>query len=372
MELQLFGEIEIYGEQHDAMMCFDEDRSSEAVLHWWGKRSGAVLVELKLEAAQTYDLRPLLVYLPGKNGAIYLPDLSTEQFDRAKQHSAKLHAREEGFFGTWSGPDGIGGTLHFRKRPTDFRVQAEQCDSWEAFKTWAAGTRKSHGACWFRGHSDSTYRLKTTLHRMKRSRLERYYGETLLKFREQAGAYMGVRFNMSDEEDYATLLGLAQHHGLPTPLLDWTKSPYVAAFFAFASVLGKSNSGGTDKKVRIYGLTKDFIDANYSPSVAVPCVWPYVAPLSISARHNPRLHAQQGNFLVTNVVDVESFLCDVQTMREKPILIAADVPAKFAQTALEDLSFMGLTAASLFPGLDGIAQAMRHEMYFRGDSISVL
>jgi FRG domain len=372
MELQLFGEIEINGEQHDAMMCFDADRSHEAVLHWWGKKSGAVLVELKLEEAQKYQLHPRLVYQPGENGAIYLPHLSTDQIDRVQQHSAKLHLSKEEFTGTWSGPDGTGGALHFRKPSTSLPVVATQCDSWETFKAWASDTRRSFGACWFRGHSDSTYRLMTTLHRMKRSRLERYCLETLLQFRDQAGASMGVRFNMSDGEDYATLFGLAQHHGLPTPLLDWTTSPYVAAFFAFASALEKSNVGGADKKVRIYGLTKTFIDATYSPSVAVPFIKPYAAPLSISARHNPRLHAQQGRFLVTNIVDVESFLCDEQAKQEQTFLIAADVPAKFAQSALEDLSFMGLTAASLFPGLDGIARAMRHEMYFRGDRTLIL
>jgi hypothetical protein len=90
MELQLFGEVEINGEQHDAMMCSDADRSDEAVLHWWGKSSGAVLVKLKLEEAKKFQLLPRLVYQPGENGAIYLPHLSAEQMDRVHQHSATL------------------------------------------------------------------------------------------------------------------------------------------------------------------------------------------------------------------------------------------------------------------------------------------
>lgn len=46
-------------------------------------------------------------------------------------------------------------------------------------------------------------------------------------------------------------------------------------------------------------------------------------------------------------------------------LHAVDVPISQAVKALEDLKFMGVTAATMFPGLDGACKMMRHDMLFR-------
>ncbi|MCX8131429.1 MAG: FRG domain-containing protein [Clostridia bacterium] len=77
----------------------------------------------------------------------------------------------------------------------------------------------------FRGISDKGYELKTSLERNCKDNcgLENSILRNFIKY---------ARLGAESEKNIWKVLAIAQHHGLPTRLLDWTYSPFVAMHFA--------------------------------------------------------------------------------------------------------------------------------------------
>jgi hypothetical protein len=363
---QYFGKVESKGHSLDAMLCQDIDRPMEYMVHVWGVGIApmAVLFNGKQFDDGSFELAPRLRFNVTDKGAIYIADVP--EADRVKFDTTRAHLTlgvDGAFSGSWTNGLGEGGSVHFALSPP-VEINPTECQDWAAFVAWTNVMRKERNAGYFRGHGSNTFKLETTLQRNGYHRLDRYCVNTLSKFQRHAEAALNLHINMGDGNDYAMLLGLAQHFGLPTPLLDWSESPYIAAYFAFADALENRGSRPDVKKVRIFSLSQDFLDANRVDSVVLPYFKPYVSPLNISFRNNARLYAQQGGFTVTNHANMTGAIRELELSQDRKLLFAADLPVELVEEVLQDLAFMGLSGATLFPGLDGVSKMLKHEMAF--------
>ena len=91
--------------------------------------------------------------------------------------------------------------------------------------SWRDDLRRHRTRHLFRGLSRSDYRLTTTLQRLG-SPVEKIEPVMLRQFKKYAHR------EVEERDSIWHTLSIAQHHGLPTRLLDWTLSPFVAMHFA--------------------------------------------------------------------------------------------------------------------------------------------
>lgn len=159
------------------------------------------------------------------------------------------------------------------------------------------------------------------------------------EFQRHIPAYSSV-----DTSDLWSVMALAQHHGLPTRLLDWTTNPLVAAYFACE---GESDS---DSAVWVvWGFDSE--DALLRPTnpkdiERVVCVTPWVI--------SPRIQAQSGEFTAhPNGRPISEFLTHEDRILK--IRISKEVRVRI----LLQLDLIGINRRSLFPDLDGLAQYLR-------------
>jgi hypothetical protein len=165
--------------------------------------------------------------------------------------------------------------------------------------------------------------------------------QRLLDLFRQEGEGIEIEREIWNDKD--RLFALAQHHGLPTRLLDWSESAYIASFFAYSNLASENR----ESKIAIWCLDRSQKNV-WSQESGVEII-------HVPTYGNDRLRNQMGWF--THLRAKEDTLEDyVSGFPEAALALRRfDIPAQDVKFALADLGMMGINHAKIFPGLPSCA-----------------
>jgi FRG domain len=220
----------------------------------------------------------------------------------------------------------------------------------------------------YRGQADSKWKLETTLERLRPDMSLHDYYNLILAAKPKVETFtekdwqipdlnhydkwlneflkekMGLPFNL---EAY-NYFGYLRHHGFPSPLLDWTASPYIAAFFAM-------NKAKSDSMVSIYVYIEVASDAKKrrASEPAIHSLGPY-------AKVHRRHFLQQSQYTICTVNRGETSYYarheEVVEMNKSAqgLLWKFNIPASERPKVLHKLNKMNINAFSLFGTEDSL------------------
>lgn len=242
--------------------------------------------------------------------------------------------------------------------------------SWNEFVTLTS----EYDGWAFRGLPDADWHLVSSLSRYLQSFVPdmaswRQREERALRiFRRKAHNYLPDASVLADD---IRCLALMQHHGAPTRMLDFTKSPFVAAFFALNRTARSSAVFALDTPTLWSAapandatLRREMIDPrvngnferHFAPN-SKEIIW-----VGEPEEMDRRLVAQSGTFVVPGVLDKPLEEIIRQYESGSALIKKIVLPPSIRAEAMLSLYRMNITHATLFPDLDGLSRSIGYEL----------
>jgi hypothetical protein len=246
----------------------------------------------------------------------------------------------------------------------------QRIGTWQAFEDWSL----QHDGWAFRGEKRASWPLLNSLARrlafcgVPRAEWREREERGMRIFRRKAHVYLPDREALRDD---LRCLAMMQHHGAPTRLLDFTKSPFVAAFFALesadedATVYALDTTRLWDMAPRFDpSLTRDVIDPRMKENFARyfgvdrhPILW-FGDPSDMDRR----LVAQSGLLVMPGLLDTPLDVLLRSYDSDQPLMERVVLARELRREGMHALYRMNITQATLFPDLEGLARSIAYEL----------
>ena len=330
------------------------------------KKLPAVAVGLKTEnKTKIFKLKtPMILPIDPRTGLMTVWDNVKQLYPNitfSKEAEVSGDWNEQRLVLSWSTDQGVTGSATIpRSKAGKKSEQKSRVFDWNRYKKHVSGLESRRYL--FRGQ-EKPWRLRTKFHRSGRAELSRFLNQDIQTLHKHLSARTKHIFNLLIPDELGAFFNLVQHHGYPTPLLDWTYSPYVAVFFAFWRISNlNALKGTTDQNVRIFVFDQKQWRQDFNQPLVLNAISPYFSIMEPLAIDNERMILQQAVSSVTNIDDIENYIKSKESPKKKYLYII-DLPVGERKKVIRELDCMGITAGSLFPGLDGACEELKERFF---------